>query len=284
MVEPEIYEFLAWVTEVADSFGLVVLPEVHDGYATHERLSAPRLLDVRLRPAGPAAARVRDRRATRLRDAPCPVAERQFTNLDCHDGIPVRPDLDGILTPAEMAGLADPGPGAGRQREPNPVRRPCRGGRCAPAQLHVLLGPRRRRRALSSPRARSSSSRAASRRSTTSGCWPARTTTTAVERTGEGRAINRHDYTPDEIRGRARSARGQARPRAGPPSEHAPGVRRRAPRRRRRSLAATRLGSGGERPGPGGGLRCGKRSPHRSQRCSIDRGLDDIAPIRGDVI
>jgi len=29
-----------------------------------------------------------------------------FTTLDCHDGIPVRPDLDGILTPGEMLGLA----------------------------------------------------------------------------------------------------------------------------------------------------------------------------------
>jgi sucrose phosphorylase len=30
-----------------------------------------------------------------------------FTTLDCHDGIPVRPDLDGILGRAEMLGLAD---------------------------------------------------------------------------------------------------------------------------------------------------------------------------------
>ena len=40
MVEPEIYTFLAWITEVAASFGLIVLPEVHDTYATHERLAA----------------------------------------------------------------------------------------------------------------------------------------------------------------------------------------------------------------------------------------------------
>ena len=40
MVEPEIYEFLAWIADVADSFGLAVLPEVHDAPATHERLSA----------------------------------------------------------------------------------------------------------------------------------------------------------------------------------------------------------------------------------------------------
>src|SRR5215204_5688193 len=39
MVEPEIYEFLGWVTDVASSYGLTVLPEVHDTYATHRRLS-----------------------------------------------------------------------------------------------------------------------------------------------------------------------------------------------------------------------------------------------------
>ena len=40
MVEPEIYAFLEWVTDLAASFGLVVLPEVHDVYATHERLAS----------------------------------------------------------------------------------------------------------------------------------------------------------------------------------------------------------------------------------------------------
>ena len=33
MVEPEIYEFLDWVTEEAAACGLTVLPEVHDVYA-----------------------------------------------------------------------------------------------------------------------------------------------------------------------------------------------------------------------------------------------------------
>ena len=52
---------------------------------------------------------MRSRRATRSRlvDHLATVTGRQFTNLDCHDGIPVRPDLDGILTPQEMADLAD---------------------------------------------------------------------------------------------------------------------------------------------------------------------------------
>ena len=39
MVEPEIYEFLAWVADEAAACGLTVLPEVHDAYATHRRLS-----------------------------------------------------------------------------------------------------------------------------------------------------------------------------------------------------------------------------------------------------
>ena len=30
-----------------------------------------------------------------------------MTTLDCHDGIPIRPDLEGILGPAEMRSLAD---------------------------------------------------------------------------------------------------------------------------------------------------------------------------------
>ncbi|HEU4672211.1 MAG TPA: alpha-amylase family glycosyl hydrolase, partial [Candidatus Limnocylindrales bacterium] len=40
MVEPEIWEFLGWLTSIAESLGLVVLPEVHDRYETHRRLTA----------------------------------------------------------------------------------------------------------------------------------------------------------------------------------------------------------------------------------------------------
>ena len=40
MVEPEIWEVIDWLVSVADGLGLVVLPEVHDVYATHEKLAA----------------------------------------------------------------------------------------------------------------------------------------------------------------------------------------------------------------------------------------------------
>ena len=76
---------------VADGLGLVVLPEVHDVYATHEKLAAhgywtydfvlPGLV-LHAFETGDA-----DRLAAHLARSP----ERQFTTLDCHDGIPVRP-------------------------------------------------------------------------------------------------------------------------------------------------------------------------------------------------
>jgi sucrose phosphorylase len=107
MVEPEIYSFLEWVTGLAASFGLVVLPEVHDVYATHERLAShgfwtydfvlPALL---LHTFDTGDTR---RLAAHLADSP----DSQFTTLDSHDGIPVWPDLEGILSPVEMHALAD---------------------------------------------------------------------------------------------------------------------------------------------------------------------------------
>ena len=41
MVEPEIWEVMDWLRDVAARrSGLTILPEVHDVYATHEKLSA----------------------------------------------------------------------------------------------------------------------------------------------------------------------------------------------------------------------------------------------------
>jgi sucrose phosphorylase len=106
MVEPEIWEVMAWLRDVADGLGLAILPEVHDIYATHQKLAAhgywtydfvlPALL-LQTFDSGDVA-----RLAAHLARSP----ERQFTMLDCHDGIPVRPDLDGILARDEMTDLA----------------------------------------------------------------------------------------------------------------------------------------------------------------------------------
>jgi sucrose phosphorylase len=107
MVEPEIYAFLDWIIGVANSFGLVVLPEVHDGYATHERLAAHGYWTYDFVLPGLLLHALETGSARRLGDHLARSPERQFTLLDCHDGIPVRPDLDGILEPQDMLRLAD---------------------------------------------------------------------------------------------------------------------------------------------------------------------------------
>jgi sucrose phosphorylase len=107
MVEPEIYDFLRWISGVAESMGLVVLPEVHDRYPTHERLSAHGFWTYDFVLPGLLLHALHTAEARRLAGHLGKSPERQFTNLDCHDGIPVRPDLDSILKPSEMLGLAD---------------------------------------------------------------------------------------------------------------------------------------------------------------------------------
>jgi sucrose phosphorylase len=106
MVEPEIYEFLGWIQNVAAGLGLEVLPEVHDVPSTHRALSArgfwtydfvlPGLV---LHALETGESR---RLAAHLAESPAAV----ITTLDCHDGIPVAPDLHGVLDPAELRGLA----------------------------------------------------------------------------------------------------------------------------------------------------------------------------------
>ncbi len=137
--------------------------------------------------------------ARRLADHLSGMPDRVFTTLDCHDGIPIRPDLDGILSPSRDARHRHACRAARRERQPHPLADPRRRARRPPAQLHLLLGARRPTTTGTSRRAPSSCSPGACRRCTTSGCWPGTNDRLAVEQTGEGRAINRHDYTLAEI-------------------------------------------------------------------------------------
>ena len=95
--------------------------------------------------------------------------DRQFTTLDCHDGIPVRPDLDGILDPVEMQRARRSGRTPGRQRQPDPLRR----GRRRALTSHQLnctyYPPWAATTSATSRHGRSSCSRRGCRRSTTSG-------------------------------------------------------------------------------------------------------------------
>jgi sucrose phosphorylase len=175
-----------------------VLPEVHDRYATHERLAArgfwtydfvlPGLVLETFGDGGPAAL------AHHLARSPV----RQFTTLDCHDGIPVRPDLDEVLEPAEMRALADRVQAGGGN-----VNRILSGSRADGVDVHQLNATYYS--ALDCDDERYVAARAIQlfARGVPQvyyvGLLAGVNDTAAVARTGEGRAVNRHDFTPDEI-------------------------------------------------------------------------------------
>jgi sucrose phosphorylase len=100
-VEPEIYQFLDWIRGVADSFGIELLPELHALHTTQESLAGHGywIYDFILPYLILEALLLRKSRKLKQYLAQRP--RRQFTMLDCHDGIPVKPDLDGIYDSVE---------------------------------------------------------------------------------------------------------------------------------------------------------------------------------------
>ncbi len=100
-VEPEIYTFFDWLRACADEIGLLLLPEVHAPFVTQRALAdhgypvydfiLPFLTLYTLF----------NHSSRKLCDYLRVCPRQQFTTLDCHDGIPVQPDLDGLFTPEE---------------------------------------------------------------------------------------------------------------------------------------------------------------------------------------
>ncbi|WP_068786551.1 sucrose phosphorylase [Paenibacillus phocaensis] len=96
-VEPEIYEFLDEIKALADSLDIELLPEVHAHYSTQFKLADRgfwiydfilpyRILEALLTKNAAALTHYLNIRP-----------HKQFTMLDCHDGIPVKPDLDELI-------------------------------------------------------------------------------------------------------------------------------------------------------------------------------------------
>ena len=198
MVEPEIYEFLDWVTGEAASRGLTVLPEVHDVYATHRRLSEHGMWTYDFVLPGLVLHALETGNAQRLADHLAGMPARVFTTLDCHDGIPVRPDLDGILAPAEMLELA-----ALIERRGGNVNRILSSSHAEDVDVHQLNCTYYS--ALNCDDDRYLAARAIQlfARGVPQiyyvGLLAGANDRAAVEQTGDGRAINRHDYSVDEV-------------------------------------------------------------------------------------
>jgi sucrose phosphorylase len=93
-VEPEIFEFLEWMNRLAASSGIVLLPEVHASFHIQYKLADKGywIYDFMLPYYILEALTLRS--STHLVDYLKHRPHNQFTQLDCHDGIPVKPDLD----------------------------------------------------------------------------------------------------------------------------------------------------------------------------------------------
>ncbi len=197
MVEPEVYEVLDWLVAAAGEAGLVVLPEVHDVYATHRKLSSRGYWTYDFVLPGLLLQAFASGEGTRLAEHLAGSPDRQVTTLDCHDGIPVRPDLDGILAPAEMTALAEDvlAKGGNVNRILGDT-----GGGVDVHQLNCTYYS-----ALGEDDARYLAARAVQlfARGVPQlyyvGLLAGANEHDAVARTGEGRAINRHDYSIGEI-------------------------------------------------------------------------------------
>lgn len=107
MVEPEIYEFLDWIVGVAGSLGLIVLPEIHDHHTTHDKLAAHGFWSYDFVLPALVLHALETRSASKLAAHLARSPQRQFTTLDCHDGIPIEPDLEQILSHSEMIELVE---------------------------------------------------------------------------------------------------------------------------------------------------------------------------------
>jgi sucrose phosphorylase len=198
MVEPEIWEVMGWLAGVAEGLGLTLLPEVHDVYATHQKLTAHGYWTYDFVLPGLVLDAFGSGDATRLAAHLERSPERQFTTLDCHDGIPVRPDLDGVLEPAEMLRLAD-----GVLARGGNVNRILSDSHAGGVDVHQLnctyysaLGEHDDR--YLAARAIQLFARGIPQVYYV-GLLAGANDHDAVERTGEGRAVNRHDYTPAEL-------------------------------------------------------------------------------------
>ena len=106
-IEPDVYTFLDSVKAIATELDIELLPEVHSHYSIQNSLSEHgywiydfilpyTVLDTLI-----------NHNVNKLLAYAKNRPTNQFTMLDCHDGIPVKPDMDSLVTTAEARQLVN---------------------------------------------------------------------------------------------------------------------------------------------------------------------------------
>ncbi|MBN1976090.1 MAG: sucrose phosphorylase [Anaerolineae bacterium] len=106
-VEPEIYQFLEWITGVAASLGIELVPEVHAHYSIQRKLAEHGYWVYDFVLPALILHTLSNKSSRKLRDYLETCPRKQFTMLDCHDGIPILPDIGGILEVEESRKIVD---------------------------------------------------------------------------------------------------------------------------------------------------------------------------------
>lgn len=106
-VEPEIYEFLDWTLKIADSLQIELLPEVHAHHAIQNKLSDKGFWIYDFILPYTILETLFNKSSVKLCSYLKVRPGKQFTMLDCHDGIPVKPDMDDLIDTKEARKVVD---------------------------------------------------------------------------------------------------------------------------------------------------------------------------------
>jgi sucrose phosphorylase len=106
-VEPEIFQFLEWLKGIADSMDIELLPELHADFSNQRKLSEKGywiydfILPYMILEA------LTFKNSKKLKEYLDIRPHKQFTMLDCHDGIPIKPDLSGFFEVESVKNLIE---------------------------------------------------------------------------------------------------------------------------------------------------------------------------------
>jgi len=106
-VEPDIYDFLDWVAGQAEEHDIALLPEVHAHYSIQYKLAERGFWIYDFILPYTVLDAIINRSAGMLKRYLETRPHRQFTMLDCHDGIPVKPDLDDLVSTEQARRVVD---------------------------------------------------------------------------------------------------------------------------------------------------------------------------------
>jgi sucrose phosphorylase len=106
-VEPEIYDFMDWIADLAKSNGIEILPEIHSQYETQFKLAERGFWIYDFILPYMVLDSLINRSSVKLLEYLKVRPHNQFTMLDCHDGVPIKPDLNDLVSTSDAKSLVD---------------------------------------------------------------------------------------------------------------------------------------------------------------------------------